>query len=80
MDQSSVQADLLSFVEFATTRISGGEPAESVEELMYEWRSQRDQDAVIDDIRQGFRDIEAGKGIDFRIVLAEARRRLGIQP
>lgn len=79
MDQSSVQADLLSFVEFATSRISGGKPTASMEELMYEWRSQRDREAVLDDIRQGFRDIEEGNVVDFDDVIAEARRRLGIQ-
>jgi hypothetical protein len=79
MDQSSVQADLLSFVEFATIRISEGDPAESVEELMYDWRSQRDRKGVIEDIRQGLREMEEGKGFEAATVIAEIRQRLGIR-
>lgn len=78
MVESSIRIEFLEFIEFATTRISGGENAGSVEELLHQWRKEREYAAVVGDVRQGMLDIAAGKGDSIKEVISSIRRRLGV--
>jgi len=77
MNDNLIRAEFLQFVEFAATKISGGGCAQSVEDLLQQWRKEREYNSVVDDVRQGLADIAAGNGESIHDVISSIRSRLG---
>ena len=66
------------FVEFATGVLATGSPDTSLDELLKQWREQREFDETVEDLRRGHADYLAGKGRPAAEVFTEIRQRLGI--
>jgi predicted transcriptional regulator len=71
--------DIESFTSFAIPLIDKGQ-ADSMAQLLKEWEAQREHEEVMDDIRQGIEDAEAGLDRPAREVIAEVRKKLGLTP
>ena len=74
----SIKHQFHDFVEFASRRIEGGVEANSLEELVEQWRNDPEYTAAVEDIRQGIADDAAGLGEPVAKVFTDIRRQLGI--
>lgn len=57
---SVTQGDLDDFQRFASERLAG-QGAESLGELLREWEAARERREVIDSVRRGLADVDAGR-------------------
>ena len=63
------------FVSYALTRLT---EVDSIAQIADEWEAKREHEEVMDDIRQVFEDIEAGRGIPLSDALAQLRQTMGL--
>ena len=72
------QTELDQFHEFASQKIATEGVSVSFEDLVVEWESIRDKDAIDSAIRQGLADIKAGRYRSAEEVTDELRQKHGI--
>lgn len=75
---SSITSELQNFVRFATRRIEQGDNAESLEELVEQWRRDSEFVEAVADVRQGLADDAADRAESASTAFADIRRQLGI--
>lgn len=75
---SSTLQELESFTQFARQRLVANESGLSLEDCVRVWRQQTEQQAVLDDLRQGQADVEAGRAQPLAAAFDDVRRQLGI--
>ena len=73
-----IEQQFRDFVEFAARRLECGVKAESLEELVQQWRNDLEYSAAVEDIRQGITDDAAGLGEPVAKAFSDIRRHLGI--
>ena len=71
------QSDLNNFHDFATHLLAQTGRELSLEELVTQWQSERDQAETVASVRRGVADAEAGRVHDLADVDAVIRRELG---
>lgn len=67
-------SDVESFYNFIGEQILVKTPARSPEELLEEWRRRREYEATVAAVKEGVRDMEAGRMRSVRELLKEQRR------
>lgn len=77
MSNSAIKHELQDFVQFANRRIETGE-ADSIEELVHQWRHDAEYLATVADIRQGINDYDEGQAEPIDNAFQEIRLKLGI--
>ena len=78
MRMTPIEQQFRDFVEFAARRFECGVEAESLEELIQQWRNDLEYSAAVGDIRQGIADDTAGLGEPVAKAFSDIRRQLGI--
>lgn len=73
---SLTEADIDAFGQFAKQHIHVGASL-SLEELLAKWTARQEAEQLADDIRQGLKDIEAGRGQPAAVAFADVREELG---
>ena len=74
-----IEIQFRDFVEFAERRLECGVEAESLEELVQQWRNDLEYSAAVEDIGQGITDDAAGLGEPVTKAFSDIRRQLGIR-
>lgn len=74
------QSDLDSFHHFATNLLAESGRELELEELMRQWRAERDRAETVDSIRRGIADAETGRVHELADVDAKIRTELGFRP
>ena len=64
--------ELEQFHQYAQSKLGQPQPPETLQECLNEWRQDREEAAVVNDLQQALADIEAGAGVS----LADAETRL----
>ena len=78
MQTQSIQSELRDFVQFASSRVEGGDDRLSLEELLRQWRLGTEYAEAVADVQQGILDDADGKAQPNSDVFADIRRKLGI--
>jgi hypothetical protein len=71
------QTELVSFHEFATDLLARAKRELSLEQIVQQWQSERDQAETIESIRRGVADATAGRMKDLAEINAKIRDELG---
>ncbi|MCG8449994.1 MAG: hypothetical protein MI725_10515 [Pirellulales bacterium] len=66
---SEVQA----FYSFLEQRLNAGGVLGTPEQLLKDWRANREYQETVDDVRQGVADYEAGKGVSAEVAFSNVR-------
>lgn len=70
--------ELDNFTHFAHQKLAAGDANLTLEDCVRLWRQQREQQATVEDIRQGRIDYEEGLAQPLAEVFEDVRRQLGV--
>lgn len=74
---TQTELELVSFFEFAIVQARKAE-SRSVEDLVDDWRKEKETAEILADIEAAFEDQAAGRCVPMEVVFDEIRQRLGL--